>query len=57
MIIHLFQAIGAVLSLLVITITVLLTLYLSYILGIGVIIVSLIFVAYHIISTLNKSHK
>ncbi len=56
MIANLLQAIGAVLTLMVITAAVIASMYISYVLGIAAVIVTLVFITYHILSTL-KSHK
>lgn len=56
MITNLFQSIGVVFTILIIAAITIVSMYLSYILGIGIIILTLIFITYHILSIL-KSHK
>jgi len=53
MITSLFQSIGVVFTLLIIVAVVLVSMYISYLLGIGVIILSLVFITYHILATLK----
>ena len=53
MITTMFQAIGVVLTLLVIVVIAVVSMYLSYILGIGIILITLSFVVYHVLSTLK----
>lgn len=56
MITNLFQSIGVVFTILIIAAITIVSMYLSYILGIGIVILTLIFITYHILSIL-KSHK
>lgn len=56
MITNLFQSIGVVFTILIIVAITIVSMYLSYILGIGIVILTLIFITYHILSIL-KSHK
>lgn len=55
MITNLFQSIGVVFTLLIIAAVAIVSMYISYILGIGIVILTLVFITYHIISTLRKS--
>jgi hypothetical protein len=53
MIINIFQSIGVVFTMVLVAIIALLFIYFSYILGIGFIIITLIFVIYHIITAMK----
>ena len=56
MITNLLQAIGVVFAILIVAAVAIVSMYISYLVGIGVVILSLIFIFYHIISTV-RSHK
>lgn len=56
MITDVFQSIGIVLTIFVIVAIGLVTMYISYILGIGIIIITSVFIVYHILTTV-KRHK
>jgi len=56
MITNLFQSIGIVFTLLILAAVAIVSMYLSYIIGIGIVILTLIFITYHIISIV-RSHK
>lgn len=56
MITNLFQSIGIVFTILIIAAITIVSMYISYILGIGIVILTLIFVTYHIVSTIRR-HK
>lgn len=55
MITNLFQAIGIVFTILIVAAITLVSMYISYILGIGIVILTLIFVTYHIVATIRGS--
>jgi hypothetical protein len=50
MITNLFQSIGVVFTLLIIAAIAIVSMYISYIVGIGIVILSLVFIVYHILS-------
>jgi uncharacterized membrane protein YdfJ with MMPL/SSD domain len=56
MIKNLFQSVGIVFTLLIIAAVAIVSMYMSYILGIGIVILTLIFITYHIVSTV-RNHK
>ena len=53
MITNLFQSVGIVFTLLIIAAVAVVSMYISYILGIGIVILTLVFVVYHILSILK----
>lgn len=56
MITNLFQSVGIVFTLLIIAVIAVISMYLSYLIGIGIVIITLVFITYHIVSTI-RSHK
>lgn len=56
MITNLFQSLGILFSILICVAVTAVVMYLSYILGIGLVIASLLFVIYHIVSLVRR-HK
>lgn len=56
MITKLLQSIGIVFTLLIVVAVCLISMYLSYVLGIAAVITALVFITYHILS-ITKSHK
>lgn len=56
MITNLFQSVGIVFTILILAAIAIISMYLSYILGIGIVILTLLFIVYHIVSTV-KSQK
>lgn len=55
MITNLFQSVGIVFTLLIIVAVTVISMYLSYILGIGVVVLALVFIIYHVLSTIRSS--
>jgi hypothetical protein len=55
MIANLLQSIGIVFTLLIIAFVVVISMYLSYIIGVSIVIIALIFITYHITSALKKN--
>ena len=56
MITNLFQSVGILFTILIIAAIAIVSMYLSYILGIGIVILTLLFIIYNILSTV-KSQK
>lgn len=56
MITNLFQSIGILFTILICAAVAIVSMYVSYILGIGVVIFTLLFIIYHIVSTVRR-HK
>jgi hypothetical protein len=52
MIKHLFQSIGIVFSLMLLTVVTMGTLYLTYVLGIGILLIALVFIVYTILKSI-----
>jgi hypothetical protein len=52
--ITMFQSIGIVFSLILLVVVTLATLYLSYIVGIGLVILSLVYITYHLLKTVKS---
>lgn len=55
MITNLFQSVGVVFTILIIAAIALISMYISYIVGIGIVILTLIFIVYHSLSIIKKS--
>lgn len=55
MITTLFQSIGVVFTLLILAAVAIVSLYISYVIGIGVVILSLIFIIYHILKIIRMN--
>ena len=56
MITNLFQSVGVVFTILILAAVAIVSMYISYIVGIGIVILTLVFITYHIISTV-RCHK
>jgi hypothetical protein len=56
MITNLFQSVGVVFTILILAAVAIVSMYISYIVGIGIVILTLVFITYHIVSTV-RSHK
>jgi hypothetical protein len=54
MITNLLQSIGVVFAILIVVALAIVSMYISYILAIGVIILSLLFITYHVISSVKE---
>lgn len=54
MITNLFQSIGVVFTLVIIAVIAVISMYFSYLIGIGIVLITLVFITYHILSVLKN---
>lgn len=54
---NMFKAIGAILLLIIVAAITLVCMYFSYLLGIGLVVVACIYIAYHILASIKKADK